>query len=312
MAAPIPNSAGDRAAIMLRSKRGNQRLIEQFIQGGTFSATLVSALTTIGIVVVLLLNSLPFFQQVSIGEFLTGREWQPAGGKFGILPLVSSTLLITLGSAFISIPLGLMVGIFLAEYAPRKVRNVVKPALELLAGVPTVVYGYFALTVVTPFLRGIFPSIAPLNLLAGAIVVGIMTLPLVSSLCEDAISSVPRALPDGAVAMGATKFESIKDVVIPAALSGIVASFILAISRAVGEVMAVAMAAGLMPNLTANFLDGGMTMTAYIVNTSKGDLPRGGIDYFTVFAVGLTLFFITLGLNLLANKFVRKYRQVYS
>lgn len=282
------------------------------MKGGTFSATLVSAFTTIGIVVVLLLNSLPFFREVSPAQFLTGTEWQPAGGKFGILPLVSSTLLITLGSALISIPLGLMVGIFLAEYAPRRVRNIVKPALELLAGVPTVVYGYFALTVVTPFLRGIFPSIAPLNLLAGAIVVGIMTLPLVSSLCEDAISSVPRALPDGAVAMGATKFESIKDVVIPAALSGIVASFILAISRAVGEVMAVAMAAGLMPNLTVNMLDGGMTMTAYIVNTSKGDLPRGSTAYFTVFAVGLTLFFITLGLNLLANRFVRKYRQVYS
>lgn len=282
------------------------------MKGGTFSATLVSAFTTIGIVVVLLLNSLPFFREVSPAQFLTGTEWQPAGGKFGILPLVSSTLLITLGSALISIPLGLMVGIFLAEYAPRRVRNIVKPALELLAGVPTVVYGYFALTVVTPFLRGVFPSIAPLNLLAGAIVVGIMTLPLVSSLCEDAISSVPRALPDGAVAMGATKFESIKDVVIPAALSGIVASFILAISRAVGEVMAVAMAAGLMPNLTVNMLDGGMTMTAYIVNTSKGDLPRGSTAYFTVFAVGLTLFFITLGLNLLANRFVRKYRQVYS
>jgi len=312
MAAPISNSSVDRAANLLRSKGSQQRLIERFMKGGTFSATLVSAFTTIGIVVVLLLNSLPFFREVSPAQFLTGTEWQPAGGKFGILPLVSSTLLITLGSALISIPLGLMVGIFLAEYAPRRVRNIVKPALELLAGVPTVVYGYFALTVVTPFLRGVFPSIAPLNLLAGAIVVGIMTLPLVSSLCEDAISSVPRALPDGAVAMGATKFESIKDVVIPAALSGIVASFILAISRAVGEVMAVAMAAGLMPNLTVNMLDGGMTMTAYIVNTSKGDLPRGSTAYFTVFAVGLTLFFITLGLNLLANRFVRKYRQVYS
>jgi phosphate transport system permease protein len=293
-------------------RRNSASFADRGMLSVTFLSAALSILTTIAIVVILFSQSAPFFAKVSVAEFFTGTEWNPAGDKYGVLPLATATLIVTIGSAFISIPLGMLVGIFLAEYASRRVRNIVKPALELLAGVPTVVYGYFALTTITPLLKSIFPEIQQFNLVSGAIVVGIMTLPLVSSLCEDAITAVPRSMREGAFALGSTKFETIRLVVVPSALSGIMASFILAISRAVGEVMAVAMAAGLNPKLTFNPLEGSMTMTAMIVNTSKGDIARGTMTYQSIFAVALALFLITLSLNLIANYLVQKYRRGYA
>jgi phosphate transport system permease protein len=296
----------------LETRRSSVAFIQRGMKSVTFVSALLSIITTVGIVAILFTNALPFFQKVPIQDFFLGREWAPQAGKFGVLPLVTGTLMITVGAALVAVPLGLLVGIYLAEYAPSKVRQILKPALELLAGVPTVVYGYFALTFITPQLRHLFPEIAPLNALSGALVVGIMILPLVSSLCEDAITAVPRSLREGAIAMGSTKFESITRVVIPAALSGIVASFILAVSRAVGEVMAVSIAAGSSPRLTFNPLDPVLTMTSTIVLISKGDVDRFSVNYYTIFAVGLSLFAITLILNIIANLIVRKYRQVYA
>lgn len=277
-----------------------------------FACAVFSVLTTVGIVYVLLSQSLPFFQTQSLGDFLTGTEWVPREGKYGVLPLLCGSLLITVGSALISVPLGLLTALYLSEYAPVKVRRFLKPALELLAGIPTVVYGYFALFFVTPMLQKVFPSVQPLNAASGAIVVGIMTLPLVSSLCEDALTAVPKALREGAYALGATKFEVCAKIVVPAGLSGIVASFILALSRAVGETMAVTLAAGATPNLTLNPAEQIQTMTAFIVNETKGDVARGTERYYALFAVGLALFAITLLMNYIAQRMVRRFRQVYS
>ncbi|MBX3095552.1 MAG: phosphate ABC transporter permease subunit PstC [Fimbriimonadaceae bacterium] len=296
----------------LRRKASGPGVADRAMLSVTFVSAALSIITTIAIVVILFSQSAPFFQQVPVTDFFFGMEWNPASKKYGVVPLAVATLIITIGSACVSVPLGTLVGIYLAEYASPRIRGILKPALELLAGVPTVVYGYFALTTVTPLIKMIFPEAQTFNMLSGAIVVGIMTLPLVSSLCEDAISAVPRSMREGAFAMGSTKFETIRLVVIPSALSGIVASFILAISRAVGEVMAVAMAAGLNPKFTLNPLEGSMTMTAMIVNTSKGDVARGTITYQSIFAVALALFLITLTLNMIANFLVRKYRRGYS
>ena len=250
---------------------------------------------------------------VSVWEFFTGTRWTPIlkPRAYGVLPLVGGTLLIAAIAALVALPVGLAAAIFLSEYAPNKVRRIVKPVLEILAGIPTVVYGYFALTFVTPILKVFFPEMLVFNALSAGIVMGVMIIPMVSSLSEDAMSSVPNSLRNGAYALGATRVEVSLRVVVPAALSGIVASFIIAISRAIGETMLVTIAAGATPNLTINPLDSIQTMTAFIVQLSLGETPHGSLEYNTIFAVGLLLFFITLVMNLLGHFIVRRWREKY-
>ncbi len=274
---------------------------------------MVSILTTLGIVAVLLFEAFGFFREVSPLAFLTGTKWTPLfrPQHFGVLPLLSGSLLIAFGAAAVALPLGLLSAIYLSEYAHTRVRAILKPALEILAGVPTVVYGYFALTFVTPVLRLLWPETEIFNALSAAIVMGIMIIPMVSSLSEDALSAVPGSLREGAYALGATKFEVATRTVVPAALSGILASFILAISRAIGETMIVTIAAGATPKLTLNPLESVQTMTAYIAQVSLGEVPHGTLEYRTIFAVGLTLFFITLLMNLASNAVLRRFREVY-
>ena len=273
----------------------------------------VSILTTVGIVAILLFEAVQFFRDVGFLEFVTGTKWTPlfASKQFGVLPLVAGTLLVAVGAMIVALPLGLLSAVYLSEYAPDRARRIVKPVLEILAGIPTVVYGFFALIFVTPLLRQISEDIAVFNGLSAAIVMGIMIMPMVSSLSEDAMRSVPRSLREGAYALGATKLEVSTGVVIPAALSGIVAAFILAASRAIGETMIVTIAAGQNPNFTLNPLVPIETMTAYIVQVSLGDTPTGTIEYKTIFAVALGLFVITLVMNLLSQYIVNRFREVY-
>jgi phosphate transport system permease protein len=272
-----------------------------------------SVFTTVGIVLILLIESLQFFGEVSIVEFLTGTVWTPHSDppQFGILPLACGTFLVAGGSAIIAIPLGLGAAIYLSEYASPGIRDVLKPVLEILAGIPSVVFGYLAIVFVSPIVREIFPSADIFNALNASVVVAIMILPMIVSLSEDVLRSVPRSLREGAYALGATKLDVTTSVVVPAALSGIMASFLLAIARAVGETMAVALAAGKRPQLTLNPLESIQTMTAYIVETSKGDTPRGTHGYQTIFAVGLTLFVCTLALNVLAQWILKHMREKY-
>ncbi|RCJ14841.1 phosphate ABC transporter permease subunit PstC [Nostoc sp. ATCC 43529] len=273
----------------------------------------VSVATTIGIVLTLIFETVSFFQEVSIWRFLTDTQWTPlfANKQFGIMVLISATLLISIIAIVVALPLGLLAAICLSEYAPPKLRKWLKPALEILAGVPTVVFGYFALLTVTPFLQKFIPGIQGFNALSAGLVLGISIIPLVASLSEDALYSVPRSLREGAYALGSTKRETIISVVLPAALSGIVASFILAISRAIGETMIVTIAAGQNPQLGFNPLVPIQTMTAYIVQVSKGDTPAGSLAYKTIFSVGMTLFLITLALNIFSYWFVRRFREKY-
>lgn len=287
---------------------------ERIVRGLAFVCAAISLFTTIGIVYVLVSESIPFFRQVSVWDYLTGTEWSPresTNPTFGVLPLLAGTMLVAVFAGLFAIPIGLMIGIYLSEYASSRVRAFVKPVLELLAGVPTVVYGYFALVFVTPLLSKFIPELPIFNALSAAIVVGIMILPIVASLSEEALTAVPRALREGGLALGATKGEVIRGVVIPGALSGVMSAFLLALSRAVGETMAVTLAAGATPNLTANPMETIQTMSAYIVNVSLGEAPHGSIAYQTIFAVGLTLFVITLIMNLIAAKLVSKYRKQY-
>lgn len=274
---------------------------------------MVSILTTIGIILSLAEETIQFFRSVSIIEFFTSRKWTPMfePANYGVLPLVMGTFLIVIFSSIISIPIGLGSAIYLSEYAPKKVRKILKPVLEILAGIPSIVYGYFALTSITPLIRSIFPNASVFNALSAGIAVGIMTIPMVSSLSEDAMMAVPDSLRLGAYALGSTKFEVASKIVVPAAFSGIAASFILSISRAIGETMIVAMAAGSTPKLTLNPLESIQTMTGYIVQISLGDVPAGSIGYKTIFAVGTLLFAITLILNIISRNIVRKYRRAY-
>lgn len=295
---------------LARKRGGLRRFGEASVKTFCLVSALISVLTTFGIIFTLFRDSIPFFQQVPLSE-LFKTKWGPENNEFGILPLLNGTFLIALGAGIIAIPLGLLIGVYLSEYASARVRNVLKPALELLAGIPTVVYGFFALFVITPFLKQFIPSLGTFNALSGCIVVGIMILPLVASLCEDAISAVPRAMREAAYGLGSRKHEVTLKIVIPAALSGVIASFILALSRAVGETMAVTLAAGANPRLTLDLRESIQTMTAYIVQVAKGDSPAGTLQYYTLYAVGLVLFLITLGMNLLANYLVRRYRQAY-
>ncbi len=299
-------------ALDLRARR-RLRLQEKLIGWTLFACGAISILTTVGIVIVLVRESVGFFAEIPIVEFLTGTRWAPQyrPQSFGILPLLNGTLIIALGSSLIALPLGLASAIYLSEYAAPRTRRVIKPILEILAGIPTVVYGYFGIMFVTPILRAIFPDTGIFNAASAAIVVGIMILPMVSSLSEDALSAVPRALREAAYGIGATKYEVSTRVVVPAALSGVVASFILAISRAIGETMAVTLAAGATPRMTLNLLESIQTMTAYIVQVSLGDTPQGSIEYQTIFAVGLVLFLITLAMNFLSQRITRRYRLVY-
>jgi phosphate transport system permease protein len=295
------------------SRRRSRNLRESAIGAVLFACALVSTLVTVGIVVVLVKETVGFFQEVSIVEFLTNPRWTPLFSEknFGILPLMAGSFLVALGSAVISLPVGLLTAIYLSEYARDRARGVLKPMLEILAGIPTVVYGYFALTFVTPALRLVFPTTEIYNALSASIVVGIMIIPTVASLSEDALRAVPLSLRQGAYGLGATKLEVSTRVVVPAALSGIIASFILAISRAVGETMAVTIAAGNLPNLTVNPLEAIQTMTAYIVQVSLGDTPFGTIEYKTIFAVGFTLFLLTLMMNIVSQVVLSKFREQY-
>ena len=280
-----------------------RRVVEGLIERTLWACAAVSVLVTVGIVLVLVWEAAAFFGEVSPAAFLGGRTWTPLfyDPQFGVLPLVTGTLLVAVIAMLVAVPAGLLIAVYLSEYASAPVRRFGKPALEVLAGIPTVVYGYFALLFVTPWLRTVIPGLAGLNALGPGLVLGLMILPLVSSLCEDALSAVPRGLREGAFALGATRLQAAVGVVLPAAMSGVSAAVILAMSRAVGETMIVAIAAGQQPRLTANPLVPIETMTAFIVQVSLGDVPRDTTAYRAIFAVGLLLFTGTLGLNLASD-----------
>jgi phosphate transport system permease protein len=294
-------------------RRGVKR-VEPLIEWGLFLCALLSVGTTAGLILVLAVETVAFLREVPILEFLFGTEWTPlfATPSFGVLPLVAGTVLVSAIAMAVALPMGLLSAIYLSEYAPSGVRRVVKPILEILAGVPTVVYGYFALLFVTPLLQRALPGLAGFNALSPGIVMGIMILPLVSSLSEDAMRAVPRVLREGAYALGATRMQTSLTVVLPAAFSGITAACILAASRAIGETMIVAIAAGQQPRLTANPFVPVETMTAYIVQVSLGDTPQGTLEYRTIFAVGMLLFLGTFGLNLMSAWLRERYREAYS
>jgi phosphate transport system permease protein len=297
--------AGTRVRGSLKKRVGASTLREWPIHAFLFACAVLTVVTTFGIVIVLFEETLAFFDEVSVGEFLTDT--------LGVLPLLSATMLMALLAMAFALPLGLAVAIYLSEYAPARLRALVKPVLELLAGVPTVVYGYFAIQFISPqIVRAVFGSDTSLfNALCAGMAMAIMVLPLISSLSEDAMRAVPQALREGAYGLGANRFEVATRVVFPAALSGIVAACILAVSRAVGETMIVTIAAGQIPNLSWNPLEAMMAMTAYIVQVSLGDTPRGTIEYSTIFAIGSTLFISTLLLNIFAQWLLNKFREVY-
>ena len=290
-----------------------RRAFERLIQLALWLCAAASVLTTLGIVIVLLAEALQFFREVTPWEFLFGTRWSPLlkPQHFGILPLLCGTCLVAAGAAVVAIPIGLCTAIYLSEYAPKLLREIVKPLLEILAGIPSVVYGYLAIVFVSPIIRSLFESANVFNAASASIVVGIMILPMIISLSEEVLRAVPRSLREASYALGATKLDVTLKVVVPAAFSGILASFLLAISRAVGETMAVTLAAGATPKLTLNPLESIQTMTAYIVQVSQGDTPAGTVEYRTVFAVGLTLFFTTMLMNVLAQWVLRRTREKY-
>lgn len=294
---------------------GSQKMYwgEFSIKSVLAACTLISIITTIVIITILAKESLNFFEHVPFSDFILGTSWIPLfePSAYGVLPLLWGTLTITFGAALIAIPIGLATAIFLSEYASPQMRSIVKPLLELLAGIPTVVYGYFALTFVTPLLKTIIPEIQVFNALSGSIVVGIMVLPMIATLSDNALRAVPDSLRQSAYALGATSYEVSTQVVVPAGLSGVIASFLLAISRAIGETMAVTLAAGATPNMSMTFLESIQTMTAYIVQVSMGDTPAGGIAYQTLFAVAALLFVITLILNIISQWVLKRYQEAY-
>jgi phosphate transport system permease protein len=299
------------AGPMLRARR--RRIGEDVVKGALFVCALISVATTVGIVIALFVPAFEFFQEVSIADFLTGTNWSPLfePAHFGVLPLVSGTLLVTAIASIVAMPLGLGAAIYLSEYASPHTRGILKPAFEILAGIPTIVFGYFALTFVTPVLRDVGIQVDIFNTLSAGLVIGVLLMPTVASLSEDAMGAVPRDLRDGAYALGSTKVQVATRIVVPAAVSGIVASFVLAISRAVGETMIVLIAMGQQPNLTLDPREAAETMTAFIAATGAGDVPTGSLEYKTIFAVGALLFVLTLVMNVFAIRLVRKYREVY-
>ncbi|NSL50328.1 phosphate ABC transporter permease subunit PstC [Calidifontibacillus erzurumensis] len=293
-----------------KSKR-NQEKFETLIPIVLFFIASISILTTIGIVFTLIVEAVLFFKQVSMIEFFTSTKLEPLAKEpsFGILPLINGTIMTTAIAMVVALPIGLSTAIFLSEYASDKVRRWLKPFIEVLAGIPTIVYGFFAFTFVTPLLRQIIPALEPVNALSPGIVMGIMIIPLVASLSEDALSAVPNSMREGALALGATKFEVTMKVVIPQALSGIIASFVLAISRAIGETMIVAIASGSNKNFTFDITGPMQTMTAYIVEFTSGDAASGTVGYYSLYAVGITLFLFTLVMNAVAQYISRKFRE---
>jgi phosphate transport system permease protein len=291
-----------------RTREARERVIKVLLTACAF----LSIFTTFGIVIVLFEETLRFFLEVSPVEFLTSTRWAPPQGDFGVLPLVYGTLVATIIAIAVALPIGLLTAIYLSEYAPSGLRRWLKPALEILAGVPTVVYGYFALTFITPLFRdSVFPGIESFNAISAGLIMGVMIIPTVASVSEDAIFAVPRSLREGAYALGATKRETATKVVLPAALSGIVAAVILGISRAIGETMIVTIAMGAQANWFGSPLEGMQAMTAYIVQVVGGETPRESITYKSIFAVGSALFLMTLVLNLVSYWFVRRYRETY-
>jgi len=303
-----PLDAGAR----LRQRRS--RIVrERAIEGVLFLAALVSVFTTVGIVYVLVKESVVFFTHVSLWDFLTDTQWTPLfdDAHFGIMVLLSGTMTSSLVALSIAIPLGTVIAIYLSEFAPFALREVAKPFLEMLGGVPTIVYGYFALLFVTPLLQKVYPELPGFNLLSAGIVMGIMIIPYVSSIAEDAMRAVPMSLREGSYAMGATRFQTATRVVVPAAFSGIASAYILGISRAVGETMILAVAAGMQPNLTFNPLEPAATITAFIVQVALGDLPHGSVGYQTIFAAGLTLLLFTLACNVGGHVLRKRFREAY-
>ncbi|GAA0602375.1 phosphate ABC transporter permease subunit PstC [Virgibacillus siamensis] len=301
---------------MINEKKSNRLLLrfnEKAAPAVFIICAIISVLTTLGIVITLSVETLTFFSRVSFIDFLTGTEWWPFGENpsYGILPLISGTLLITGIAMIVSIPTGIASAIYLSEFASDNIRKVVKPILEVLAGIPTIVYGFFALTFVTPVLQQFISSLPIFNALSPGIVVGIMIIPMIASLSEDAMNSVPNAMREGALAMGATKLEVAMKIVVPAALSGIISSFVLGISRAIGETMIVSVAAGSTPKLTMNVTDSIQTMTGYIVQVSLGDASYGSTTYYSIYAVGMTLFVFTLCMNLLSQYISRRFKEDY-
>jgi phosphate transport system permease protein len=311
MSAPAPAVAAPR---IVRFRPSRARIMrERAIELVLFLAALVSVFTTIGIVYILIKESVVFFQHVPLREFLTDRQWTPLfdDAHFGIMVLLSGTITSSAVALAVAIPLGTIIAIYLSEFAPYRLREIVKPVLEMLGGVPTIVYGYFALLFITPLLQTLVPGLPGFNLLSAGLVMGIMIIPYVSSISEDAMRAVPMSLREGSYAMGATKLQTALKVVVPAAFSGIASAYILGISRAVGETMILAVAAGMQPNLTFNPLEPAATITAYIVQVALGDLPHGSIGYQTIFAAGLTLLLFTLAFNVLGHVLRRRFREAY-
>ncbi len=290
-----------------------RKIKEGGIEGALAACALASLLTTVGIVAVLFYETYEFFREVPVLEFLTETRWTPlfADKHFGILPLFCGTLLTTAVAMAVSIPVGLVSALYLSEYASPRLRGAIKPTLEILAAIPTVVYGYFALLFVTPVLKRFLPGISAFNALSAGLVMGVMIIPIISSLSEDAMHAVPMGLREGGLAVGATRFQVATRVVVPAALSGVAAAFILGISRAIGETMIVAIAAGMQPQFTLNPLEPIQAVTAYIVQVSLGDTPAGTIEYKTIFAAGISLFVVTLVLNVASHWLKRRFREVY-
>ncbi len=290
-----------------------QRWREDLVLKALFLCAMISIFTTLGIIFLLLSESLQFFSHVSPIEFFFGTEWAPLfePRSFGVIPLVSGTLLISFGALIFALPLGLGIAIYAAEYATGWWQKILKPVLEILAGIPSVVYGYFALNKVTPALQFFFPDVEVFNAASASIVIAIMVLPTIASICDDSLRAVPKAVRDGAYALGARKSEVLAHIVVPSALSGILASFILAFSRAIGETMAVTLAAGATPQLTLNPFVGVQAMTSYIAQVTMGDVPHGSIEYQSIFAVGLYLFLMTLAMNLLSQFIVKRYARKY-
>lgn len=290
-----------------------RRVREKCIEAMLFASAVLSVAIMLAIVVMLVKESIIFFQHVSIWDFLTDTEWTPLfdNAHYGILPLISGTVVSSLIALLVALPLGTIIAIYLSEFAPFTVREIAKPFLELLGGIPTVVYGYFALLFITPLLQLVLPELPGFSLLSAGLVMGIMIIPYVSSMTEDAMRAVPMNLREGSYAMGATRLQTALRVVMPAAFSGIAAAYILGISRAVGETMVVAIAAGMQPNLTWNPMEPAATITAYIVQVSLGDLPHGSIGYQTIFAAGLTLLLLTLAFNIIGHILRKRYREIY-
>lgn len=308
-AAGSPSGAG----LQHVSLRGRRRPGEAVIKAVLFVSAMISVVTTVGIIITLIRPSLDFFGEVELLAFLTGTEWSPQRGEFGIYPLVKATFLITLIALLVAVPVGLGAAMFLSEYASRRTRRIFKPVLELLAGVPSVVYGFFALAVVTPWLLQdlLNLQVGFTNALAAGLVLGVMIIPTIASLAEDAMSAVPLALRQGSLAMGANRMQTTLRVVFPAALSGIGAAIVLGLSRAVGETMIVALASGALPSTSLDPREGMQAMTGYMATTAGGENPVGSIEYNTLFAVGLTLFVITLAINMISIRLVRRFRQEY-